>query len=66
MLGNLDNYDMDYRKYDRVYCGARVADEELRTSLKNLLSIDGILIYPYGENVCLLLLSSFSFKENII
>ena len=60
MLGNLECFDMNYRKYDRVYCGARVFDEEIRDSLKNLLTMKGILIYPYGENVCVFLYIFFS------
>lgn len=50
-LCNIEKFDMEYRQYDRIYCGARVVDENLRQSLKRLLPIGGIMIYPYGENV---------------
>ena len=52
VLGNVECYDMTYRKYDRIYCGARVSNESMHEELKNMLTISGILIYPYGENVC--------------
>lgn len=49
--GNMYCFAADFRKYDRVYCGARVPDEKTKEQLKDLVNPGGVLIIPYGENV---------------
>lgn len=49
--GNVYCLAADFRKYDRVYCGARVPDEKTKQQLKELIKPGGVLIFPYGENV---------------
>ena len=50
--GNVHCLDIVFRKYDRVYVGARLLDENTKQNIKELVEIGGILIFPTGENVC--------------
>ena len=39
------------RKYDRIYCGARVPSDVFLQKIKSLLKEKGVLVYPFQEYV---------------
>ena len=53
MHGNVHCLDISFRKYNRVYVGARLLDENTKQNIKELVKVGGILVFPSGENVCL-------------
>lgn len=61
--GNVHCLDISFRKYNRVYVGARLLDESTKQNIKELVEIGGILVFPSGENVCLKNFIVFVFKN---
>ncbi|XP_065669890.1 protein-L-isoaspartate O-methyltransferase domain-containing protein 2 isoform X2 [Hydra vulgaris] len=54
------------RKYDRVYCGARIHSEASLQKIKSFLKEKGVLIYPFQEHLVKSQLSNGEWQHSLI